>query len=96
VTVASAVPVSVAGAAASVAVLVAGGAVVTGAMVGVSVACAACPPQADKTIPVSKMIASIFFDMLDSLVQAHHWRMGKQIIDDFPRYVHRVSRSIIQ
>jgi hypothetical protein len=93
VAVASGSPAS--GVASSVAVFVGGGAVVAGAKVGVSVACAACPPQADKTIPVSKMIESVFFDMLDSFVQAHH-RLDKQIIDDFPSHVYRIVRSIIR
>ena len=64
----------------SVAVFVAvGGAVVAGTAVGVSVACAACPPQADNTIPVSKMIESTLLDMLVSFVQAHKSGYGKVV-----------------
>jgi hypothetical protein len=50
-------------------VSVAGGAVVAGRAVAVSVTCVDCPPQADKTIPASKMIESAFLDMWVSFVQ---------------------------
>jgi hypothetical protein len=50
---------------------VAGGAVVAGRAVAISVTCVACPPQADKMIPASKMIESAFLDILVSFVQTH-------------------------
>jgi hypothetical protein len=50
-------------AASFVGVLVAGGAVVVGVDEEVSVICASCLPQADKAIPITRIIESIFLDI---------------------------------
>jgi hypothetical protein len=85
---------SVAVATTSVGATVADGAVVAGTAVGVSVTCAACPPQADKTIPASKIIESALFDMLPPLYRLINLATEKQIIQELPRCLLRATSKL--